>query len=266
MAFFKYTSISRLYAGKQALIFLMYFSVRSIGIHYGTSTMTGSAATKYTPVEYSWGTHRVIVELIGNSIVRTVLLGQGTVRWGSPDVYMSLALQPFQQSCSSHGGAVPLPLLQAQDTATHLQSFLQPAPATGSCHQEQRNASCGRCHQSHLGGGWRWIEVLCQFILPARASGTARAPRSLHISHSPGQSSLCSYTEAACRAHLPWNSYLVCALTSFTSTSWVIYTAARIPENRIKIPQYLTLDLCKTASPILLLLIYLFWTSFGILV
>lgn len=152
MAFFKYTSISRLYAGKQALIFLMYFSVRSIGIHYGTSTMTRSAATKYTPVEYSWGTHRVIVELIGNSIVRTVLLGQGTVRWGSPDVYMSLALQPFQQNCSGHGGAVPLPLLQAQDTATHLQSFLQPAPATGSCHQEQRNASRWKCHQSHLGG------------------------------------------------------------------------------------------------------------------
>lgn len=153
MAFFKYTSISRLYAGKQALIFLMYFSVRSIGIHYGTSTMTRSAATKYTPVEYSWGTHRVIVELVGNSIVRTVLLGQGTVRWGSPDVYMSLALQPFQQNCSGHGGSVPLPLLQARDTATHLQSFLQPAPATGSCHQEQRNASCWRCHQSHLGGG-----------------------------------------------------------------------------------------------------------------
>lgn len=119
---------------------------------------------------------------------------------------------------------------------------------------------------SPIWGGWRWIEVLCQFILPARASGTARASRSLHISHNPGQSSLCSYTEAVGRAHLPWNSYLVCALTSFTSTSWVIYTAARKPENRIKIPQYLTLDLCKTASPILLLLIYLFWTSFGILV
>lgn len=225
--------------------------------------MTRSAATKYTPVEYSWGTHRVIVELVGNSIVRTVLLGQGTVRWGSPDVYMSLALQPFQQNCSGHGGAVPLPLLQARDTATHLQSFLllPQVPVI-------RNNGMPPVESvtSPIWGGWRWIEVLCQFILHARASGTARAPRSLHISHNPGHSSLCSYTEAVGRAHLPWNSYLVCALTSFTSTSWVIYMAARKPENRIKIPQYLTLDLCKTASPILLLLIYLFWTSFGILV
>lgn len=103
-------------------------------------------------------------------------------------------------------------------------------PAACSCHRFLPSGAAGcflwkRSPAQFGRGGGGESRCSANSFYMARASGTARTPRSLYISHKLRQTSLCGYTEARCRTDLTWNSCLVCTLRSFTSTSWVEHSS-----------------------------------------